>query len=39
MNTAKEETAMGMTDTLKTVYEKIPKGVKYAFGPIFMLCY
>ncbi len=36
MNTAKEETAMGMTDTLKTVYEKIPKGVKYAFGPIFI---
>ena len=27
---------MGMTDTLKNVYEKIPKGVKYAFGPIFI---
>ena len=27
---------MGMTDTLKNVYEKIPKGVKYAFGPLFI---
>ena len=27
---------MGLTDTLKTVYEKIPKGVKYAFAPLFI---
>ena len=27
---------MGLTDTLKNVYEKIPKGVKYAFGPVFI---
>ena len=27
---------MGLTETLKTAYEKIPKGVKYAFAPIFI---
>lgn len=27
---------MGLTNTLKTVYEKIPKGVKYAFAPLFI---
>ena len=27
---------MGLTDTLKTVYEKIPKGVKYMFAPVFI---
>lgn len=27
---------MGMTDSLKNIYEKIPKGVKYAFAPVFI---